>query len=46
MNEEALELAYLESSQDFDTEGLSELLELESRRYSRRLTEEDEARLR
>lgn len=31
---------------DIDTESLSELLELESRRYSRRLGEEDEARLR
>lgn len=46
MNEDNLILAESESSIGVDTEALSELLELESRRYSRRLTEEDEARLR
>lgn len=46
MIDEALDLVYSESLNQLDTEGLSELLELESRRYSRRLTEEDEARLR
>lgn len=46
MIDEALDLVYSESLNKLDTEGLSELLELESRRYSRRLTEEDEARLR
>ena len=35
-----------DESADIDTEALSELLELESRRYSRRLIEEDEARQR
>lgn len=35
-----------DESGDIDTEALSELLELESRRYSRRLSEEDEARQR
>lgn len=33
----------VDESGDIDTEALSELLELESRRYSRRLSEEDEA---
>lgn len=30
----------------FDAENMSELLEQESRRYSRKLTEEEEARMR
>lgn len=34
-----------ESTYSYDTRNLSELLEQESRRYSRRLDEEEEARL-
>ncbi len=45
MTEESLALI-ADDSAGIDTESLSELLELESRRYSRRLGEEDEARLR
>lgn len=45
MNETNYEIIAEESS-GIDTEALSELLELESRRYSRRLSEEDEARQR
>lgn len=35
-----------ENTQAFDAEGFSELLEQESRRYSRKLDEEEEARIR
>ena len=35
-----------ENTQSFDTENLSEILEQESRRYSRKLDEEEEARIR
>lgn len=35
-----------ENTQSFDTESLSEILEQESRRYSRKLDEEEEARIR
>lgn len=45
MNEEIQEIIK-SGSAEIDTESLSELLELESRRYSRRLGEEYEARLR
>ena len=45
MNETNYEIIAEESS-GIDAEALSELLELESRRYSRRLSEEDEARQR
>ena len=45
MNEESFEMIADENT-TIDTEALSELLELESGRYSRRLSEEDEARQR
>ena len=45
MNEESFEMI-ADVNTTIDTEALSELLELESRRYSRRLSEEDEARQR
>lgn len=35
-----------ENTQGFEAESMSEMLEQESRRYSRRLSEEEEARLR
>lgn len=35
-----------ESTYSYDTQNLSELLEQESRRYSRKLEEEEEARVR
>lgn len=35
-----------ESTQNYNAENLSELFEQESRRYSRRLSEEEEAKLR
>ncbi|MDO4830965.1 MAG: hypothetical protein Q4A46_05775 [Clostridia bacterium] len=35
-----------ESTQNYNAEKLSELFEQESRRYSRRLSEEEEAKLR
>ncbi len=35
-----------ENTYDYDTQSLSELLEQESRRYSRKLDEEEEAKIR
>lgn len=47
MNENLSELYALadESTQSYNAENMSDMFERESRRYSRRLTEEEEARL-
>lgn len=45
MMENLMKLAE-ENTQSFDMENLSEILEQESRRYSRKLDEEEEARIR
>ncbi len=45
INENLLELAE-KNTQSFEAENLSVLLEQESRRYSHKLSEEEEARLR
>ena len=45
INENLIKIAE-ENTYSYDTQSLSELLEQESRRYSRRLDEEEEARLR
>ncbi len=48
MNENLNEMYGLaqKSTQTYDAENMSDMLERESRRYSRRLSEEEEARLR
>lgn len=47
VNEEELYLMIAKEQQEYaDTETISRLLEVESLRYSRRLLEEEEARLR
>ncbi len=45
ITENLLELAE-KNTQGFEAENLSEMLEQESRRYSRKLSEEEEAKLR
>ena len=45
-NTEIINELAAESSQSYNAEELSELYEQESRRYSRRLAEEEEAKLR
>ena len=45
MTENLLDMAE-KNTQSFDAENMSELLEQESRRYSRKLGEEEEAQLR
>ena len=45
MYEDSYEVIF-QDSVNIDAEALSELFELESRRYCRRLSEEDEARMR
>lgn len=45
INENLIKLAE-ENTYSYDTQSLSELLEQESRRYSRKLEEEEEAKIR
>ncbi|MEE1219876.1 MAG: hypothetical protein U0L20_08145 [Ruminococcus sp.] len=45
-NYDEMELLAQEQTDDYDSENISDFYEQESRRYSRRLNEEEEARIR